>query len=50
MKLEKGVKDHPAFAEEAIRVITKMPKWKPGKMNGKNVAVKMTIPVKFVLK
>ena len=35
--------------EEAIRIIKMMPKWKPGKQNGTNVAVKYTIPVKFEL-
>ena len=33
--------------EEALRVIKLMPKWKPAHMNGKNVSVKMTIPVKI---
>ncbi len=33
--------------EEAIRVISLMPKWKPGKMGGKNVAVIFTLPIKF---
>ena len=33
--------------EEAIRIVKKMPKWKPGKQGGENVAVKYTIPVIF---
>ncbi|MDX2188491.1 MAG: TonB family protein [Bacteroidota bacterium] len=33
--------------EEAVRVIKKMPAWKPGKMKGKPVNVKFTIPVSF---
>ena len=32
---------------EAIRVISLMPKWKPGQVNGKNVRTKYTIPVIF---
>ncbi len=32
---------------EAIRVITSMPKWKPGRNAGDNVRVKYTIPVSF---
>lgn len=36
--------------EEAIRVISMLPDWKPGKQNGISVAVKMNIPIQFVLK
>ena len=32
---------------EAIRVISLMPKWDPGQVNGKNVRTKYTIPVIF---
>ena len=35
--------------EEAVRVIKSMPAWKPGKMNGKPVRVKFTLPVVFRL-
>ena len=35
--------------QEAIRVVKSMPKWTPGKQNGKNVAVKYTIPMTFRL-
>lgn len=35
--------------EEAIRVVKSMPKWNPGKENGKPVNVKLTVPVKFML-
>lgn len=34
---------------EAIRVISKMPKWSPGKQRGKSVRVKYTLPVNFRL-
>lgn len=34
---------------EAVRVIKSMPAWKPGKMNGKPVRVKFTLPVVFRL-
>ena len=34
---------------EAVRVIGLMPKWTPGKQNGKEVRVKYTIPVSFRL-
>lgn len=35
--------------EEAVRVVNKMPPWKPGKQNGKPVRVRFVLPVKFVL-
>jgi len=35
--------------EEALRVIGKMPTWVPGKVNGKPVKTKFTLPVKFAL-
>ena len=35
--------------KEAIRVISPMPKWKPGVQNGKKVRVKYTVPVVFRL-
>lgn len=37
-----------AFDREVLRVIGKMPKWKPGKQHGKNIAVYFTQPVTFV--
>ena len=36
------------FNNEVIRVLKKMPEWKPGKAKGENVSVYYTIPVKFV--
>jgi periplasmic protein TonB len=33
--------------EEALRIIKKMPKWKPGKHNGRFVPVRYTIPIQF---
>lgn len=35
--------------EEAARVVRSMPKWKPGKHNGKAVQVQFTMPIKFKL-
>ena len=34
---------------EAIRIVSIMPKWVPGKLNGKEVNVQTTIPVRFRL-
>ena len=46
-KVARGV--DPALDREALRVVRKMPRWIPGKMGGKNVDVKYTIPVDFRL-
>ena len=43
----KGV--DPSLDKEAVRVISTMPKWKPGKQRGKAVRVKYTVPVTFRL-
>ena len=40
----------PSLDAEAIRVLQAMPKWTPGKQNGKPVRVKYTVPVTFKLK
>ena len=49
VKTVKAVPGAPGFSREAERVIKGMPKWTPGKMNGRDVKVSMTVPVKFVL-
>jgi protein TonB len=36
--------------EEAIRVVSLMPTWKPGKQQGKAVKVQYTLPINFSLK
>lgn len=33
--------------DEALRVVRKMPKWKPGRQNGRNVAVWFNLPIRF---
>lgn len=37
-----------ALDDEVIRVVGKMPKWKPGVQNGRFVAVYFTLPVTFI--
>jgi TonB family protein len=37
----------PELDAEAIRVMSSMPKWKPGKQDGKPVPVRYTVPVNF---
>lgn len=46
-KVLRGV--DPYLDKEAIRVISAMPKWKPGMQRGKPVRVKYTVPVMFRL-
>lgn len=36
--------------EEAMRVVKTMPKWTPGKQNGRAVPVRYTLPVRFTIK
>ena len=39
----------PSLDKEAIRVVKSMPKWTPGKHNGKPVRVRFNLPVMFKL-
>lgn len=39
----------PSLDKEAIRVVSNMPKWEPGKQRGKPVRVKFTVPITFRL-
>lgn len=48
MTVIKGV--HPLIDEEAMRVVGMLPKWKPGRQEGKPVSVMYTLPIKFSLK
>lgn len=40
---------NPYLDKEALRVVSTMPKWKPGEQRGKPVRVKFTLPVQFKL-
>ncbi len=40
---------HSLLDKEAVRVVKSMPKWSPGKQNGKPVRVRFTVPVMFKL-
>lgn len=42
-----GAKKGAGLEEEAMRVVRKMPKWKPGRQNGENVPVYFSLPVNF---
>lgn len=47
VKVLRGI--DPYLDKEAARVISSMPKWKPGKQRGKAVRCKFTVPVMFKL-
>lgn len=47
VKIAKGI--DPYLDKEAVRVISTMPKWKPGKQRGVPVRCKFTVPVTFKL-
>jgi hypothetical protein len=38
---------HPALQEEAIRVISELPKMQPGKQDGKDISVMYSLPIVF---
>ena len=40
---------NPYLDKEALRVVSAMPKWKPGEQRGKKVRVRFTLPVTFRL-
>jgi protein TonB len=35
--------------EEALRVVNKFPKWKPGRQSGKNLRVQYFLPIRFAV-
>lgn len=45
----KGVTNCPECDAEAVRVVSKMPKWKPAKVNGKKVDSYFNLPITFKL-
>ncbi len=46
-KVARGV--NPLLDKEALRVVSSLPKWKPGEQKGKKVKVKYTVPIAFAL-
>ncbi len=39
----------PLLDKEALKVVQNLPDWKPGRQSGKNVKVRMNMPIKFQL-
>lgn len=50
IQLLKSIPGGPGCDQEAIRVVTAMPKWIPGKQNGKEIRTRYNLPVKFTLR
>jgi TonB family protein len=44
--IDRGI--HPALDAEAVRIVRMMPKWTPGRQDGKNVNVALAVPINFV--
>jgi hypothetical protein len=49
VKVEKGIADCPGCDREAIRIIKKMPKWKPAKLKGRIVKSHYNLPIQIHL-
>lgn len=49
-EITRSVKDAPELSGEAVRVVSLMPVWTPGKLNGKNVKVTISLPIRFLLR
>ncbi len=47
VKIIRGV--DPSLDKEALRVVSMLPKWKPGMQQGRPVRVAYTVPISFVL-
>lgn len=43
----RGLEGCPECNEEVLRVVSEMPKWKPGKLNGKKVNCWFNMPIGF---
>ena len=50
IKIVRGIEGAQELDRSVIQAIRKMPRWIPGKNGDKNVAVRQSIPVKFILK
>ncbi len=49
VKVVRGIPKSPECDAEAVRVVEKMPKWIPGKVNGKEVDSYYNLPLTFKL-
>jgi protein TonB len=49
VKVLRAVADGPGYSKAATDVVKKMPKWNPGKQNGRAQRVQFVLPVRFTL-
>ena len=42
-----GNKTQNGLADQAVQVVSNMPKWTPGKVKGKNVKTRVVLPITF---
>ena len=49
IRVMKGIPNGQGLEKEAIRLVKMMPKWKPGRQNGRPVKVQYNLPVRFNL-
>jgi hypothetical protein len=47
VKIERGMEFCPECDAEGVRLIKSMPKWKPGRLNGKIIRCRCRLPIKF---
>ncbi|MEO9258129.1 MAG: energy transducer TonB, partial [Crocinitomicaceae bacterium] len=47
VKVLRSVADGPGYDKAAINVVKQMPKWKPGKQNGRAMRVQFVLPINF---
>jgi len=50
VKVLRGAPNGSGLDAEAVRVVSAMPKWKPGRQNGSPVRVQFNLPIHFELK
>jgi protein TonB len=50
VQLAKPGEVHSSLEKEAVRLVSSMPKWIPGRQNGNPVSAYYTLPVIFLLK
>ena len=50
VRVLKGVTDCPECDAEAVRVVKEMPKWTPGRIDGRPVPVYFNLPINFTIK
>lgn len=48
IEIKRGIPNCPECDKEALRLVSIMPNWKPGKNNGKAVNTQYVLPISFV--